>query len=268
MFKRVWGYLAALFGVKLDQLEDPDILLSQAQQEMQQLHARNREQAVQALTQKNNLQAEVDRVQKEVNNLQAKAELALKNGDRDLALQLLREKQAREQNLGTLNASLGNAVHMTEQIKTALQREEERIRTKTAEAMALKTQWKQTQIENSINKAMDKWSNVGNDQAFERAAAKISNAQSESSARSELAAGRLDGRLANLDNLQANSAANDELAQMEQRLGLAQPAITSTNAAAAGTSQVGMSDVERELAQLEARVGGSGGSGSNGASPS
>ena len=163
MFRRVWGYLVAMFGIKLDTWEDPDVLLKQAQDEMQQAHARNREQAVQALTQKNNLQAEVDRTVKDVANYQAKAEIALKNGDRELALQLLREKQAREQNLTSLKDSLANAVQMTEQIKTALQREEERIRSKTAEAMALKTQWKQAQIEKSINTAMDKFTVAGND---------------------------------------------------------------------------------------------------------
>jgi hypothetical protein len=35
--------------------EDPEVLLSQAQREMTEMHARNRERAVQAITQKNNL---------------------------------------------------------------------------------------------------------------------------------------------------------------------------------------------------------------------
>ena len=259
MFRRIWGYFLALIGIKLDQWEDPDVLLAQAQKEMAEAHARNREQAVQALTQKNNLQAEVDKTTKEVNNLQAKAELALKNGDRELALQLLREKQAREQNLTSLRASLDNAIKMTEQIKTALQREEERIRTKTAEAMALKTQWKQAQIENSINRAMDKWTVAGNDEAFQRAQAKISNAQSESAARTELASGRLDSRIQSLNDSQADSAANAELAQLEAKLGLAQP--TTTASTATTPVQTGSADIDRELAELEARVGNNGSSG-------
>ena len=92
MLSRIMRYLKGLLGFKLDQLEDPEILLQQAQQEMQEAQAKNRERAVQAITQKNNLQALVDQTQKMVDNLQAKAELALKNGDRDLARQLLVEK--------------------------------------------------------------------------------------------------------------------------------------------------------------------------------
>ncbi len=254
MFRRVWGYMLALVGIKLDQWEDPDVLLAQAQKEMQEAHARNREQAVQALTQKNNLQAEVDRTTKEVANLQAKAELALRNGDRDLAMQLLREKQAREANLGSLRVSLDNAIKMTEQIKTALGREEERIRQKVAEAMALKTQWKQAQIENSINKAMDNWSTAGNDQAFERAASKISNAQSESAARTELASGRLDSKIAALNDASADANASRELAEMEAKLGLAPAPSTLAASGPTPASTAGMSDVERELAALEQKV--------------
>jgi phage shock protein A len=247
-------YLKGLFGMKLDQLEDPDVLLQQAQQEMKETQAKNRERAVQAITQKNNLQAEVDKTQKMVNNLQAKAELALKNGDRDLARQLLVEKQQYDSTLTTMTASLQSAQETIETIKTAMRREDERIRAKTAQAMALKTQWKQSQIEISINKAMEGMTTDGTDAAFERAANKISNAHSESAARTELAKESLSGRLAGLDDVQANSAADDELAQMEQKLGLA-PAPQ----AAAPKSPTAPSDIDRQLQDLEARVGGSNG---------
>jgi phage shock protein A len=195
MFGRIVGYLKALFGMNLDKWEDPEVLLAQAQQEMKAAQAQNRERAVQAITQKNNLQAEVDKTTKAMDNLEAKAAMALKNGDRDLALQLVREKQALGANLSSLQGSLTSANEMTEQIKVAIRREEERIRQKTAQAMAMKTQYKQAQIENSINKALDGMSSSsGTDAAFERAQAKIQTAKSESSARTELAKGRIENR--------------------------------------------------------------------------
>ncbi len=258
MFARMWRYLQGLFGVKLDQLEDPEILLAQAQQEMKETQAKNRERAVQAITQKNNLQAEVDKTQKMVSNLQAKAELALKNGDRDLARQLLVEKQQYDGTLTTMAASLQSALETIETIKTAMRREEERIRQKTAQAMALKTQWKQSQIEISINKAMEGMTTDGTDQAFERAQNKIANARSEGAARTELAKESLNGRLAALGDVEANSAADVELAQMEQKMGLA-PAPTQ---ATAPRTPAAASDIDRQLQELEARVGGS-----NGTSP-
>jgi phage shock protein A len=256
MLSRIMRYMKGLLGFKLDQLEDPEILLQQATQEMKDAQAKNRERAVQAITQKNQLQALVDSTQKTVDNLGAKAELALKNGDRDLARQLLVEKGQYETTLTSTRASLQQALEVTEAVKTAMRREEERIRAKTAQALSMKAQWKQAQIETSMNKALEGMSADGTDQAFERAAAKIGNARSESSARTELARESMSGRLAGLDDVQAHAAADDELAQMEQRLGLApQPPAASTLQPRTPSSA---SDIDKQLQELEARVGGGG----------
>lgn len=249
-------YMKGLLGFKLDQLEDPEILLQQAQQEMREAQAKNRERAVQAITQKNNLQALVDQTQKMVDNLGAKAEFALKNGDRDLARQLLVEKGQYDNTLTSTKASLAQALETTEAVKQAMRREEERIRAKTAQALSMKAQWKQAQIENSMNKALEGMSADGTDQAFERAASKISNARSEGQARTELARESLSGKLAGLDDVQASNAADDELAQMEQRLGLAPKPAAATHAPVTSASA---SDIDRQLQELEARVGGGGG---------
>jgi len=265
MLGRIMRYIKGLLGFKLDQLEDPEILLQQAQQEMRENQAKNRERAVQAITQKNNLQALVDQTQKTVDNLQAKAEVALRNGDKDLARQLLVEKQQYEGTLVGTKQSLQAALDSIEAIKTAIRHEEERIRAKTAQALAMKAQWKQSQIEISINKALEGFTTDGTDQAFERAQQKISNSRSESMARTELAKESLTGRVAALDDVQANSAADAELAQLEQKLGLAPKSATVSPATA--TNPVPADDLDRQLQELEAKVG-LNSSSSNGTTPS
>ena len=239
-------------------LEDPEALLALAQQELKENQAKNREYAVQTITQKNNLKAEVDKTRRMVGNLQAKADLAHSAGDLELEKQLLVEERAYEGTLTKMENSLSAAEETVETIKTAMRREEERIRAKTAQAMALKTQWKQSQIEISINKAMEGMTTDGTDQAFERAQNKISSARSESAARTELAKESLNGRLAGLDDMQANSAADEELAKLEQKMGLAPTPQTT-----APRTPVASSDIDKQLQELEARVGGS-----NGTSPS
>jgi len=263
MLKRLWRYIVAVLTGKLDEVEDPEILLSQAQREMQEMHARNRERAVQAITQKNNLQQMVDDTQKRVDNLQAKAELALKRGDRELALQLLREKQQYETTLTATRESLAQAVETVESVKVAIRREEERIRTKTAEALALKAQWKNSQIQNAMHKALDGIGSIDQTtQTFERAQAKIRTANSESSARAEMAKERVENRVADLDEAVGTSAAEDELAALEQKLGLRSTPAVQTATTTPVTS--GDTDIDRQLAELEARVGGGGGGGGTG----
>ena len=264
MLKRLWRYIVALLSGGLDKLEDPDVLLSQAQREMTEMHARNRERAVQAITQKNNLQQMVDDTQKRVDSLQQRAEVALKRGDRELALQLLKEKQHYETTLTATQASLAQAIETSESVKTAIRREEERIRQKTAEALALKAQWKNSQIQIAMNKALEGMGGIEDTtQVFDRAQAKIRNANSESQARAEMAKGRVENRIADLDEAVGNTAAEQELASLESRLGLGStPAPTTTTAASTGDS-----DIERQLAELEARVGGSGGTATGGTNP-
>jgi len=257
MLKRFWNVIRSWFGAAVDQMENPELLLNQAQEEMRALHAKNRERAVQAITQKNNLQQMVDDLQKKTDMLQGKAELALKRGERDLALQLLKEKQSYETSLTGTKASLAQAIETSEQVKIAIKREEERIRQKTAEALRMKAEWKNAQIQNAINKALDGIGTMEDStQAFERAQAKINNAKSEASARGEMAKTRVENRLADLDMAEGDIAASNELAALEAKLGMG-PA-TKTAAPATVTTSA-ESDLERQLRELEAKVGGANG---------
>jgi phage shock protein A len=250
MFKRFWLVLRSWFGAGIEKLEDPELLLQQAQEEMRTMHAKNRERAVQAITQKNNLQAQVDETQKRVDALQVKAELALKRGDRDLALQILKEKQSYDQTLQMTRVHLESAIQTSEQVKEAIKREDEKIRQKTAEALALKAQWKNSQIQIAMNKALEGIQGIDDtDQAFGRAAAKIKNANSEMLARTELGKGNVQSRLDALDVAEGDLAAQSELEALETKLGL-----SSTPLAQNAVKPV-ETDIERQLAELEARVG-------------
>jgi len=254
MFKRLINLIKSWFGAALDQVENPELLLQQAQEEMRAVHAKNRERAVQAITQKNNLQQMVNDLQKTVDNLQAKAELALKRGDRDLALNLLKEKQSYEQSLTMTRTQLEQAIETAEQVKVAIKREEERIRQKTAEALALKAQWKNSQIQIAMSKALDQMQGFDNMESnFGKASEKIKQASSEMQARSELGRNSTIGKLQQLEMSEQDVAAENELAQLESKLGMG-----SQSTVARPTTTVADNSVESELARLEAKISGNG----------
>lgn len=190
MFKaigRLWRYLVAWFTGKVESLEDPDVLLDQARREMQEALAKNRERAIQAITQKNLLQAEVEKLEKVTRDLNAKAELALKQGNRELAMQLVREKKAQEGALVSMKESLQTAAQTVESVKTAIRRQEEETRVKTAQALAMKARWKQAQVQTAINKALEGLSVENIESSWETASQKIQRAEAETKARSEMA---------------------------------------------------------------------------------
>lgn len=253
MLKRFMALIRSWFGKGLDVLENPDVLLDQAKHDMQEMHARNRERAVVAITAKNNLQNQVDDLQKTVDNLQAKAEFALKRGDRELALQLLKEKQGYEQSLQSARETLATAIETAEQVKVAIKREEEQIRQKTAEALALKAKWKQAQIQSEMEKqlqGMGTWEDTNN--TFAQAKNKINNKLSEAKALNEIGQTNVESRLRQLEVTETDVAAQSELEALEAKLGLAAPITQSVTAPT--------NEIEAELARLEQKVGGSGGS--------
>lgn len=255
MFKalaRFWRYLTAWVTGKVEQLEDPEVLLDQARREMQQTLARNRERAIQAITQKNMLQAEVEKLERTVRDLERKAELALQQGKRDLALQIVREKKAQEGALETMRASLQQANETVESIKLAIRRQEEEVRVKTAQALAMKARWKQAQIQTAINKALEGISVENIESSWASAEQRIQRAEAEASARQEMAAQSLQGRIAALQDAQIDYEAEAELAKIEQRLGM-RPA-TDSVAASAATTPVDDSDALRELEELERKL--------------
>ncbi len=252
MFRRIWRYLRALILGKLDELENPEVLLQEAAREMRENLAANRQRAVTAITQKNNLKAMLDEQEKRVATLEAQAEMAVKKGDRDLARRILREKLTFQETIANTRASYEQAVQASEAVKVAIRRQEEQVRQRTAEALAKKAQWKQAQIQIEIDKALHGLTFEDESSAWERASEKIRTAQSEAAARAELAQASIQAKIADLQDDTVDAEAEKALQELEQRIGAGTPAVEQQ-------VQVGQaaptSDVERELAELESKLG-------------
>jgi len=252
MFRRIWRYLRALILGKLDELENPEVLLQEAAREMRENLAANRQRAVTAITQKNNLKAMLDEQEKRVATLEAQAEMAVKKGDRDLARRILREKLTFQETITGTRASYDQAVQASEAVKVAIRRQEEQVRQRTAEALAKKAQWKQAQIQIEIDKALNGLTFEDESSAWERAGEKIRSAQSEASARAELAQASIQAKIADLQDDTVDAEAEKALQELEQRMGTAAPAVEQQVQVG---QAAGPGDVEQELAELESKLG-------------
>jgi len=253
--KRLLAWLRAIFHRGMDKLEDPEVMLDQARRDMRTALVANREKAVQAITQKNRLQGMMDEALRQSAQLEKQAEAALRSGNRDLARQLLREKGLKDQTMEQMKGTLAQAVETVESVKIAIKRQEEEVRRKTSEALALKAQWKQAQIQNSISKALEglSFENEYGESSYASARDKIRDKQAEASARQEMMAGSLQGKMMEMEDQSMDLEADAELRKLEERLGLA-PA----SASSAPSPEVA-SDIEAELERLEQRLGERGG---------
>jgi phage shock protein A len=267
---RLFRWLKAIFNRTMDKVEDPEIMLDQAKRDMQAALVANREKAVQAITQKNRLAAMLDEASKKSTQLEAQAAMALKQGNRDLATQLMREKMNFDSQRTTLQQSYDQAVATVEQVKIAIKRQEEEVRRKTAEALAMKAQWKQAQIQNSIAKALDGLSFENQFEGFGAVQERIREAQSEAAARTEMQGTSIQSKIYDLESNQRDMEAEAELEKLEERLGMrpAAPVVETQNVvvAASNGSPVNpteaakeasaMSEAERQLEELEKRLKG------------
>ncbi len=271
--KRFFNWLKAIFNRGMDKLESPDIMLDQARRDMQGALIANREKAVQAITQKNRLQGMLDDAKKKSAQLEAQATMALKQGNRELATQFMREKMNGDASIATLQQSYDQAVQTVDQVKVAIKRQEEEVRKKTAEALAMKAQWQQAQIQNSISKALEGLTFENQFEGFGAAQEKIREAQSEAAARQEMLGSSIQGKIYQMEDSARDLEAESELDKLEERLGLrpaaaaatvdqtvsvsASPAAAPEVSADQAAEQAKMSEAEAQLAELEKRLKGS-----------
>ncbi len=256
---RFFNWIKGLFHRAMDKVEDPEIMLDQARRDMSQALLQNKERAIQAMTQRNRLATMLEDERKKSQTYENQAAMALKQGKRDLATQLMREKMTVDGGLATLEQSYAQANETVDQVKIAIKRQEEEVRKKTAEALTLKTQYKQSQIQVSINKALDGLTFDNQYGSFGAAQERIREKQSEAAARQEMYGTSVHAKLAGLEDSQRDVEAESELERLEERLGL-RPATTTVDAPAVQTVGSGATaasapgEAERALEELERRL--------------
>jgi len=252
----------------MDKVEDPEIMLDQARRDMQQALVANREKAVQAITQKNRLQGMLEEANKKSTTLESNAVVALKQGNRELAQSFMREKMTNDAVIVQLQESYNKAAAVVDSVKVAIKRQEEEVRKKTAEALALKAQWKQAQIQNSITKALDGLTFENEFESFGAASERIKMMQSEADARQEMHSDSIQGKLMTMQDKAMDYEAEAELEKLEQRLGMKQAPVAAeesqTVSVSAGNGQPVspaeeqklQSEADKQLEELEKRLQG------------
>ena len=163
--------------VEKPRVDDAEAILQHASSQMQGMQENNRERIVQVITQKNNLQALVAQMERMVARLEEQAQAVGQAGDTEREQSLLAERGQSLLTLAQTQKSLQSAIEMTKAVKTAVRREEEAIRARTAQALAMKAQYKQAQIEFEIEKSRLGMTTTQAAQWFERAQAKTQQAQ-------------------------------------------------------------------------------------------
>ena len=144
--------------------------------------------------------------------MQAKAQKAREEGDVDLERQLTVEQERYQRSVQQMETSLQSAIKTTEAVKITMRREEEAIRTRTAQTLAMKAQYRQAQIEFDIERSQLGMTTTKAGDLFERAQSKIQQAQARRDLMAQIR------RTAELLEEAAGAAERDGNAALSRRL--------------------------------------------------
>jgi phage shock protein A len=205
----------------VEKAEDPEIILTEAKEAMERELAKAKENAVTAIGHRNQLRNMLQDQQKRAAQLEANARAALKQGNEDVARQLLVEKGNIDSAVASLNVQLEQAEQSAATVKESIRALEAQVRQRAAERLALIAGWKQAKIQEQLNKALSGISIDGQVQQFERARERVNELQAKAEARAELTSGSINQQIAALQNNQAVEAADQELEKLKAEMGLA-----------------------------------------------
>jgi phage shock protein A len=204
----------------VEKAEDPEIILTEAKEAMERELAKAKENAVAAIGARNQLRNLLQQQEDKAAQLEAGARTALKQGNEELARQLLVEKGNLDNTITSLKGQLDQAEQTATQVKEQIRGLEAQVRQRAAERLALIAGWKQAKITEQLNKALPGISFDGQDQQFERVRNRVQEAQAKAEARGELASASIDRQIAALGSSQAASQADVALEKMKAEMGL------------------------------------------------
>ena len=245
LFGRIWRLIKGWMLIGVEKAEDPEIILAEAQDSMRRELEKAKENAVQAIAARNQLRGVLSEQLNQAAALESKARTALRNGEEELARQLLVEKGTYDKNIEALQGQLQQAEQAAEAVKASIKQMEARVRQRAAQRLALVAGWKQAKIQEQISKALSGISLEGHDQAFNRAEERIRELQAKADARNELAEGGLQQRMSKLEDVVASEQADQALAAMKAEMGMA-PVVQQEDPLAKLKAEIAQSEKAKE----------------------
>jgi methyl-accepting chemotaxis protein len=125
--KRVLRIIKSWLGLGAEARNEEE-RLQKAQDTLHIIFHDDRNIVARAIMAKDNLQKQIETIERKVNDLGAKSEIAQRRGQSDRAEQLLKEQKDYQESLKRLKESLQEVTETVEQVKERIRRDEDRFR--------------------------------------------------------------------------------------------------------------------------------------------
>jgi phage shock protein A len=235
-FKRLWGYIKALFRSKAEGMMDPEIEIEQAITEARRRDQELRTQAARVVAHRTQLESQIERAAEQAGEARELAKQALLKSQQattagdtaaadkwtKTAQGVAMRLQAAENNLTSLKAQYETAAAQAEDAKKAVQQNAMRLQELAAKRMELLGSLQQAKMQESVNKAMESISATFDDESvsLQKVEDKIEARRAEAMAHAELREATPEGAEMELRETISVAQADAKLEELKKELGI------------------------------------------------
>lgn len=258
LWKRLAQLLKSNVNDIVDSSVDPERMLDQVVSEMRGQLVEAKKQVAVAIADERRFKQQVEAEQKAAVDWERKAVLAIKAGDDALAKQALMRQRDHDGVAAQLAEQHGKQAHAVEQLKIALRALNTKIEESERKKAVLVARKRRADAVRSIEGTLSGMKESSAFEAFDRIEKRIDQDEAEADAEAEL--GReMTGSVVKqrFDDLERDASADDALAALKQKMGIAAPAAVAARVAtpAEVEDDEELAELENALADLKAREG-------------
>lgn len=236
MFKRLWGYIKALFRSTAEKAMDPEIEVEQAIHEARKRDQELRNQAAKVIAHRTQIEAKIESAADQVGEAREMAKQALLRAEKakeagdteamtkwtNAAQSLAMKLQASENNLNGFKEQYEMAVSQSEDAKRMVEQNAMRLQELAAKRLELVGKLQQAKMQETVNRAVESISTSMEMDApsLERVEEKIQERLSHAKASAELREATPEGAEAELREAVSLAQADTKLEELKAELGL------------------------------------------------
>jgi phage shock protein A len=246
-FVKLWKYVMAAFGAKIDEKADPKIQIQQAIEEAQRQHQALTQQAAAVIGNQRQLEMKLARQMSEVEKLQGSARQALVLADQarptdaakateyeSTALQFSAQLVSAEKSMEDLKTLHDQALQAAQQAKKAVETNATLVHKKLAERTQLLSQLEQAKMQEQVTRSLQSMSELsapGTVPSLDEVRDKIEARYAKALGGAELASNSVEGRMLEVEKSTLDMAGQARLDQIRASMSGQLPAAAAGPAA-------------------------------------
>ena len=230
-FVKLWKYVMAAFGAKVDEKADPKIQIQQAITEAQRQHQALTQQAAAVIGNQRQLEMKLARQMDEVEKLQGNARQALVLADQEKAkgnaakaadyeqsaLAFSNQLVSAEQQMDDLKGLHDQALQAAEKAKDAVETNAMIVQKKLQERTSLLSKLEQAKMQEQVTQSLNSMSQLaapGNVPSLDEVRDKIESRYAKALGGAELASNSVEGRMLEVEKASLDTAGQSRLDQI------------------------------------------------------